>query len=158
MATGEKCVHCGADCGKSPVEWNNLFFCCNGCKQVYQLLNENKLYSYYTIEDTPGVRTETFYHSTKYEYLDKEEVKEKIYDFFDNNQPLCSYEIEEVNSNNVAESLLANAYNYNADLLITIARNANFLQSLVFKSLSKDLLLKSAIPMLFLHTSKDKAN
>ncbi|MDX2415190.1 MAG: heavy metal translocating P-type ATPase metal-binding domain-containing protein, partial [Bacteroidales bacterium] len=85
MASGEKCVHCGADCGKRPVEWNNLFFCCNGCKQVYQLLNEKKLYSYYTIEDTPGIRTETFYHSTKYEYLDKDEVKEKIYDFFDNN-------------------------------------------------------------------------
>ena len=100
-----------------------------------------------------------FLHVENNKTGDFKKIKEAVLnDFFDNNQPLCSYEIEEVNSNNVAESLLANAYNYNADLLITIARNANFLQSLVFKSLSKDLLLKSAIPMLFLHTSKDKAN
>lgn len=85
MSSGEKCVHCGADCGKNPVEWNKLFFCCNGCKQVYQLLNENKLFKYYDIEDTPGIKTDIYHHSNKYEYLDKDEVKQKLYDFFDNN-------------------------------------------------------------------------
>ncbi|RLD94610.1 MAG: hypothetical protein DRJ13_14775, partial [Bacteroidetes bacterium] len=47
------CIHCGADCGKHPVVWNDMPFCCNGCKTVYQLLNENKLFSYYNLDDTP---------------------------------------------------------------------------------------------------------
>lgn len=56
-------------------------FCCNGCKTVYQLLNENKLYSYYQMEETPGVKVEIEDFGRKYAYLDNEEIKEKIYDF-----------------------------------------------------------------------------
>ena len=41
------CVHCGADCGKAPVEWGGQNFCCNGCVQVYRILNEHKLQQYY---------------------------------------------------------------------------------------------------------------
>ncbi len=75
------CVHCGEDCGNSPVVWNNMNFCCNGCKTVYQLLNENKLYSYYKIEETPGIRVENADFGNKYAYLDNEEVKEKLFEF-----------------------------------------------------------------------------
>ena len=72
--TSEKsniCMHCGADCGKQAVVWNDLPFCCNGCKTVYQLLNENKLYSYYDLEKTPGIKVETTMFGNKYEFLDK---------------------------------------------------------------------------------------
>ncbi len=75
------CVHCGEECGKNPIVWNNLNFCCNGCKTVYQLLNENKLYSYYNIEDTPGIKVETQEFGNKYAYLDNDEVKEKLFEF-----------------------------------------------------------------------------
>ncbi len=40
---GQKCVHCGEDCGKDPVMWDDKHFCCYGCKTVYQILNEKKL-------------------------------------------------------------------------------------------------------------------
>ena len=73
------CVHCGADCGKNPVIWNGMPFCCNGCKTVYQLLNENKLYNYYDLEDTPGIKLETTTEfGNKYAFLDNDEVKEKL--------------------------------------------------------------------------------
>lgn len=76
------CVHCGADCGSSPVVWNKLNFCCNGCKTVYQLLNENKLYNYYNLEETPGIKVETTTEfGNKYAFLDNEEVKEKLISF-----------------------------------------------------------------------------
>ena len=51
----------------------------------YLLLNENKLNQYYSLEKSPGIRVEDIPHSSKYEFLDKEEVKEKIYEFFENN-------------------------------------------------------------------------
>ncbi len=78
---GLKCVHCGEDCGRNPVMWNNLPFCCNGCKTVYQLINQNKLYSYYNLEDTPGIKIETQSFDNEYAYLDKKEIKEKLYEF-----------------------------------------------------------------------------
>lgn len=83
MASGKTniCVHCGADCGKTPVIWNDLPFCCNGCKTVYQLLNEKKLYSYYNLEETPGIKVETTMFGNKYEFLDKDEVKQKLIGF-----------------------------------------------------------------------------
>ena len=81
---GEKnnnCVHCGADCGKNPVVWNDLKFCCNGCLTVYQLLNENKLYNYYKLEETPGIKVETTQFGNKYAFLDNDEVKQKLISF-----------------------------------------------------------------------------
>ncbi|WP_372653559.1 heavy metal translocating P-type ATPase metal-binding domain-containing protein, partial [Draconibacterium sp.] len=76
------CVHCGADCGSNPVVWNELNFCCTGCKTVYQLLNENKLYNYYKLEETPGIKVETTTEfGNKYAFLDNDEVKEKLISF-----------------------------------------------------------------------------
>ncbi|MDX2430517.1 MAG: heavy metal translocating P-type ATPase metal-binding domain-containing protein, partial [Bacteroides sp.] len=75
------CAHCGADCGKQPVLWNELSFCCNGCLTVYQLLNENKLYNYYKLEDNPGIKVETTAFGNKYAFLDKEEIRDKMISF-----------------------------------------------------------------------------
>ncbi|MEN8202442.1 MAG: heavy metal translocating P-type ATPase metal-binding domain-containing protein [Bacteroidota bacterium] len=78
---GHRCVHCGADCGKHPVMWNELPFCCNGCLTVYQLLNEKKLYSYYEIDQAPGIRLETTEFGNKYAFLDKDEIRDKLITF-----------------------------------------------------------------------------
>jgi Cu+-exporting ATPase len=75
------CIHCGADCGKNPVIWDDKPFCCNGCKTVYQLLHENKLYNYYKLDETPGVKVETTEFGNKYAFLDNAEVKEKLINF-----------------------------------------------------------------------------
>jgi len=75
------CVHCGSDCGKNPVVWEEKSFCCNGCLTVYQLLNENKLYNYYDLEEKPGIKVETTAFGNKYEFLEKEEIREKLISF-----------------------------------------------------------------------------
>lgn len=81
MMEDNKCVHCGADCGKHPVEWNDMKFCCNGCKSVYQIINQNNLYKYYDIDQTPGIRVDTVEFGNKYAYLDREDIQEKIFEF-----------------------------------------------------------------------------
>ncbi len=85
LANNNTCVHCGADCGKSPVIWNDRKFCCNGCKTVYQILNENKLYNYYKLEETPGIKVETSEFGNKYAFLDNPEVREKLISFTEGN-------------------------------------------------------------------------
>ncbi len=79
------CIHCGADCGKNPVIWDNQPFCCNGCKTVYQLLNDHKLYNYYKLEETPGIKVETTEFGNKYAFLDNDEVKQKLISFSEGN-------------------------------------------------------------------------
>lgn len=76
-----KCIHCGEDCGKYPIIWNEKPFCCNGCKTVFEILNQNKLYTYYEMESAPGIKLETESYSTKYAYLDNSEIADSLLDF-----------------------------------------------------------------------------
>ena len=41
------CYHCGEDCKDTKISLQDKTFCCDGCKLVYELLNENNLCDYY---------------------------------------------------------------------------------------------------------------
>ncbi len=79
---GTKCVHCGDDCGKYPVTWDEKVFCCNGCLSVYRILSENKLSDYYKYYETPGINIEEETGSS-YAYLDNTDIFSKLIDFTD---------------------------------------------------------------------------
>jgi Cu+-exporting ATPase len=79
-----ECIHCGQDCGKNPVIWEEKLFCCNGCSMVYQILSEKKLDRYYDMMPTPGIRLDQENTSgTRYAYLDNDEIRLKLLDFSD---------------------------------------------------------------------------
>jgi P-type Cu+ transporter len=80
---GQPCIHCGEDCGKYPVIWNDKPFCCRGCKTVYQILYEKDLKQYYEIEPMPGIRVDIPDIGDKYSYLDLDEIKIKLLSFSD---------------------------------------------------------------------------
>jgi P-type Cu+ transporter len=80
-----KCIHCGADCGKAPVVSNGQKFCCSGCQTVYDLLHESHLYTYYNLEETPGIRLEAYETDTRYDFLDKQEIAQKLILFDEGN-------------------------------------------------------------------------
>jgi len=80
---GQACIHCGEDCGKHPVMWDEKPFCCHGCKTVYQILNEKEMKQYYEIEKMPGIKVETEDVGDKYAFLDLEDIKSKLLDFSD---------------------------------------------------------------------------
>ncbi len=65
-------------------------------------------------------------------------------------EPSFGFEVSVVPPDELSGSLLAIAYTEQADLLIAIPRKQNFFQSWLFGSLSKDLILKSSVPILFL--------
>lgn len=87
----QKCVHCGEDCGRYPIIWDEKPFCCNGCKTVYQILNEKKLYTYYEMEKTPGVRVDEHEFGSKFAYLDDETIKNKLLEFKDGEYSKISF-------------------------------------------------------------------
>ncbi len=80
---GQACIHCGDDCGKHPILWEEMPFCCHGCKTVYQILNEKELKQYYEIEKMPGIKVEMESVGDRYSFLDLNEIKSKLLDFSD---------------------------------------------------------------------------
>lgn len=77
----ENCFHCGLETNERQYVVEEKLFCCNGCKTVFEILNQNELNCYYDFERSPGVIPKEF--KNKYNYLDSPEIVEKILDFYD---------------------------------------------------------------------------
>lgn len=76
------CSHCGEKCPDDTFQSDNLFFCCNGCKTVYDLLSENGLSDYYSnVDSTPGISMRSKGAIARYGFLDTTETQQKILDF-----------------------------------------------------------------------------
>jgi P-type Cu+ transporter len=81
ITTVTVCYHCGQDCLQDKVLFEDKNFCCQGCKTVYEILAQNDLCEYYSIDHTPGTSLKNAFHSQKYAYLDDEATADKLLDF-----------------------------------------------------------------------------
>lgn len=80
--TDKICYHCGDEVIGKGYFFDEKPFCCNGCKTVYQLLKDNNLGSFYTLEANAGAKpSESNQH--KYAFLEVESIKSKFIDFED---------------------------------------------------------------------------
>lgn len=77
-----ECYHCGEPCEGSDIALEDKTFCCEGCKMVYEILNENDLCKYYQIDDNAGVSLKGR-RQEHYAYLDDPEIREKLIDYSD---------------------------------------------------------------------------
>ena len=157
---GDICIHCGEDCGKHPIMWQDKPFCCNGCKTVYQLLNKNALYSYYEIEDTPGIKVELNDFDDKYAYLDKEQVKEILYEFKEGNMVKVSFFIPSVHCASCVW-LLENLYTLNKGISSSLVNFVKKEVSVTFNE--KEITLRQLVELLssihyIPHISLEKKN
>jgi len=78
-----KCYHCGDLCQGNKVHIGEMAFCCEGCKTVYQLLNENGLCTYYDLNENPGFTQKVQVRKDKFAFLDNKELIEKLVQFSD---------------------------------------------------------------------------
>ncbi len=74
------CYHCGQPCEEETIIQDNKNFCCQGCKMVYEILDENNLCEYYTYTDKPGVSLRHV-HEESYAFLDEPAIKRKLLSF-----------------------------------------------------------------------------
>jgi Cu+-exporting ATPase len=82
--TKDSCYHCGDSIIGKSISYDQHDFCCNGCKSVYQLLNDNQLGSFYTLEAKGGSKpSESNQH--KYAFLEVESIRNKFIAFEDEN-------------------------------------------------------------------------
>jgi len=84
------CYHCGEKCDHS-IRSDDKYFCCDGCKFVYELLQENGLCNYYDLSNTPGIRVKGKFSSEKFAYLSNEDIQKKLIRFTDGKQTHVSF-------------------------------------------------------------------
>ncbi|MCI4668463.1 MAG: heavy metal translocating P-type ATPase metal-binding domain-containing protein [Bacteroidia bacterium] len=76
-----KCHHCGDSCPDESIHIEEKHFCCEGCKTVFQILEENELCTYYDIEKHPGTRLNKGQSKERFAYLDYPEIIAQLTDF-----------------------------------------------------------------------------
>ncbi len=76
----EQCYHCGTECDQS-IQIDAKYFCCDGCKMVYQLLDENGMCQYYDLTNMPGLTAKGIFTSDKFNYLDNQVVQDQLIQF-----------------------------------------------------------------------------
>ncbi len=89
------CYHCGEPCEDNHIHIEEKTFCCEGCKTVFEILNDNGLCRYYDIDENAGVSLKGR-AKEEYAFLDDPEVREKLIDFSDGHQARATFFIPQM--------------------------------------------------------------
>ena len=80
------CYHCGENCLNTKIRMAEKVFCCDGCKMVYQILNQSELCEYYNLNDNPGINQRVRVRHDKFAFLDDEKIQLQLISFEDEKQ------------------------------------------------------------------------
>ncbi|MFD2244947.1 heavy metal translocating P-type ATPase [Pontibacter ruber] len=83
----QTCYHCGDTCKEEPIVAHDKTFCCDGCKAVYELLEENNLCTYYNLDENPGISSKQPVVEARFAYLDDAGVEAQLINF--RNDSIC---------------------------------------------------------------------
>lgn len=89
--TSLDCYHCGLTCHTRHIHIEDKYFCCEGCKLVFEILNEKGLCDYYKIESHPGLSQIKPIRKDKYAYLDTPEIAKKLFSFSDGQLAIVNF-------------------------------------------------------------------
>lgn len=80
------CYHCGETCANEKIHVAEKIFCCDGCKMVYQILNEGELCEYYNLNENPGINQRVHVRKDKFAFLDDDKIQVQLISFRDDKQ------------------------------------------------------------------------
>ncbi len=113
-ATIPHCFHCGENCNETIIIFENKPFCCEGCKTVYEILNQNNLCNYYDLGNSPGI-TPPKNLNKKYEYLESNLLTEELLDFKDENTSVVKFYLPQIHCSSCIW-LLENLFKLNPNI------------------------------------------
>jgi Cu+-exporting ATPase len=155
------CYHCGDDCITLITEGDKNF-CCQGCRQVYLLLNENNLCTYYNFDKNPGIKVKGKFASERFAYLEDESVIEKLISFRSDTQTNVTFSLPQMHCSSCI-FLLENLHRINEGI---ISSQTNFQRKEVFISFNEKIIsLRKVVellafigyePFISLNDSKEK--
>ncbi|NML22956.1 HAD-IC family P-type ATPase [Pseudoflavitalea sp. G-6-1-2] len=80
------CFHCGEACKSEKITFQQKTFCCEGCKMVYRLLNDNGLCEYYDLNQQPGINQRIEIRKDKFAFLEEAGIRQRLISFEDDRQ------------------------------------------------------------------------
>ncbi|MFN8283474.1 MAG: heavy metal translocating P-type ATPase metal-binding domain-containing protein [Chitinophagales bacterium] len=122
------CFHCGEDCKNSDIHVQEKYFCCTGCKMVYEILNQNDLCTYYDLNENPGVTQKIKFREDKFAFLDDVSLQQKLIQFTDGNQTNVTFYLPQIHCSSCLW-LLENLHKINMGV---ISSKVNFPKKEVF--------------------------
>ncbi|MCK5456467.1 MAG: heavy metal translocating P-type ATPase metal-binding domain-containing protein [Melioribacteraceae bacterium] len=135
------CYHCGLKCPNEQIKINDKYFCCNGCKTVYEMLNENDLCNYYAIEETPGISKKDSI-KRNFDFLEDPELIQKLIEFSDGRTTAITFDIPQMHCSSCVW-ILENLYKFDSGV---IHSEVNFLKkTLSVKFKEKETTIKNIV-------------
>ncbi|MBS1776759.1 MAG: heavy metal translocating P-type ATPase metal-binding domain-containing protein [Bacteroidetes bacterium] len=110
------CFHCGSTCFSDDFVFDGRSFCCDGCKLVYEILNNNGLCDYYNIQKHPGLAQIKSIRNGKYGYLDEDTISQKLFKFSDGKNAIVTLYIPGVHCSSCMW-LLENLHRINTGII-----------------------------------------
>ena len=93
--TAVLCYHCGDTVRGDRVEHDGKVFCCSGCKIVYEILQQNDMCTYYSLDKNPG-NTPSAIESSRFDYLDDNEIQQSILQFTNGDIAGCTLSLPSI--------------------------------------------------------------
>ncbi len=80
------CFHCGDNCAPTNIVVAEKHFCCDGCKMVYEILNQTGMCDYYDLNQSPGATQKFKVRADKFSFLEDTTIEQSIISFKDEHQ------------------------------------------------------------------------
>ncbi len=139
-----KCFHCGDNCRDESLHLDDKYFCCLGCKTVYEMLNQKQMCDYYSLETTPGISPANI-PVRKFDYLDDPETIQRLIDFRNDKISSITFRIPQMHCSSCIW-LLENLYKLNPGISQS---HADFLKKeLSVKYFHSKITLKELVQLL----------
>jgi Cu+-exporting ATPase len=106
------CYHCGEVCPNDKIRSADKFFCCEGCKMVYQILNQSDLCEYYDLNSNPGLSQKIAIRKDKFGFLDDDKIQNQLISFEDEKQVHVTFYLPQMHCSSCL-FLLENLYRIN---------------------------------------------
>jgi Cu+-exporting ATPase len=111
-----KCYHCGDECINETIQLADKNFCCQGCKTVYQVLNQSDLCDYYELNQNPGTSQRITVRKDKFSFLDDEKIEHQLISFRNDEQTHVTFYLPQIHCSSCLW-LLENLHRLNAAVI-----------------------------------------
>ena len=93
------CYHCGDNVFNSDIIIDEKHFCCNGCKTVYEIINQNNLCTYYEIDTAPGINQNHEHRKGKFDFLNDVSIANQLIHFKQDNISHITFYLPQMHCN-----------------------------------------------------------
>ncbi len=114
--TKTSCYHCGEDCGSRAIIAKEKSFCCEGCKMVFEIINQSGLCDYYAISKNPGSSQKIGVREDKFSFLDDNKIRQSLISFSDETQTHVTFYLPQIHCSSCLW-LLENLHRLNEEII-----------------------------------------